>query len=171
MVHQRHLQSSHRLPWTPIYNAPGSIYYASSGYNQLRPAGLPRGAGNDSSNDAYKSGPGIGSGQNRNFPLAAAASGTAYFTVRRSPSPPAHLRPRRPASTPGVISKLPDRTGYKRCRCHRHEAFAFPECDPREDAKFEIRADAFNLFNNLNFDPTRISNVITSTNFGQAQAA
>jgi hypothetical protein len=40
-----------------------------------------------------------------------------------------------------------------------------------EDAKFEIRADAFNLFNNLNFDVTKISNNITAQNFGQATGA
>ena len=40
-----------------------------------------------------------------------------------------------------------------------------------EDAKIEIRADAFNLFNNLNFNPTSIANNIQSNNFGQATVA
>ena len=40
-----------------------------------------------------------------------------------------------------------------------------------ENAKLEFRLDAYNVFNNLNFDPTRISNNIGSTNFGQDQAA
>ena len=40
-----------------------------------------------------------------------------------------------------------------------------------EGAAFQIRADAFNVFNNLNFNPTSISNDITTSNFGQAQSA
>ena len=39
-----------------------------------------------------------------------------------------------------------------------------------ENARFELRMDAFNVFNNLNFDPTSISNNISSPNFGVAQA-
>jgi len=52
------------------------------------------------------------------------------------------------------------------------KAFGLPKMPVLgEDAKFEIRADAFNLFNNLNFNPTSIANDISSTNFGQAQSA
>ena len=40
-----------------------------------------------------------------------------------------------------------------------------------EGAKFEFRMDAFNLFNNLNFNPTSISNNIANSNFGTAQSA
>jgi hypothetical protein len=40
-----------------------------------------------------------------------------------------------------------------------------------DSANLEIRADAFNLFNKLNLNPTSISTNITSTNFGQDTAA
>jgi hypothetical protein len=40
-----------------------------------------------------------------------------------------------------------------------------------ENAKFEIRADAFNLFNLLNFNPGSVSSNIASQNFGQAQSS
>jgi hypothetical protein len=40
-----------------------------------------------------------------------------------------------------------------------------------ENARIEIRADAFNFLNNLNFNPNSVSNNITATNFGQAQSA
>jgi hypothetical protein len=40
-----------------------------------------------------------------------------------------------------------------------------------ENAKFEFRMDFFNLFNNLNFNPTQISNNISSSNFGQDTSA
>ena len=40
-----------------------------------------------------------------------------------------------------------------------------------EDARIELRVDAYNLFNNLNLDPTRISNNIASSNFGTITGA
>jgi ethanolamine ammonia-lyase large subunit len=40
-----------------------------------------------------------------------------------------------------------------------------------EGARLEIRLDAYNLFNNLNFNPTQISNNIANANFGQDTSA
>jgi len=40
-----------------------------------------------------------------------------------------------------------------------------------EKARVEVRADAFNLFNQLNLDGTTIGKSITSQNFGQVQSA
>jgi hypothetical protein len=41
-----------------------------------------------------------------------------------------------------------------------------------ENARVEFRADVYNLFNNLNFDPTTIVNDINAASgFGRAQAA
>ena len=40
-----------------------------------------------------------------------------------------------------------------------------------ENARFEFRMDAYNVFNNLNFDPTTISQNIANANFGQAGSA
>jgi hypothetical protein len=40
-----------------------------------------------------------------------------------------------------------------------------------EKAKFEFRMDAYNFFNNLNFNPTSISNNIANSNFGVATSA
>ena len=161
------------FPWTPVFNTPGSIYYASSGYSQLRPAAYVGGAGSDTSNDAFKSGPGVGNGQNKNFPLAATSTGTAYFTVPQfsvasgSPVTTAPL-----PQLPGVARNSLNGPGYKDLDGSIAKAFGLPTMPVLgENASLEIRADAFNLFNNLNFDPTQISNVITSTNFGQAQKA
>jgi Carboxypeptidase regulatory-like domain len=161
------------FPWTPVYNTPGSIYYASSGYSQLRPAAYLGGAGNSTSNDAFKSGPGVGNGRNQNFPLAATATGTAYFAVPNftvatgSPLTTAPL-----PQFPGVARNSLTGPGYKDLDASLTKAFGLPKMPVLgESARIEIRADAFNLFNNLNFNPTQISNVITSTNFGQAQQA
>ena len=40
-----------------------------------------------------------------------------------------------------------------------------------ETARLEFRMDAYNLFNNLNFNPNAISNNIANANFGQATSA
>ena len=40
-----------------------------------------------------------------------------------------------------------------------------------EDARFEIRADIFNLFNLLNLNPTQVNNNVTQAGFGQDSSA
>jgi hypothetical protein len=40
-----------------------------------------------------------------------------------------------------------------------------------EQGRLELHMDVFNVLNNLNFNPTSISNVITASNFGVAQTA
>jgi len=54
------------FPWTPMYYTP-TLYYNGCCYGSLRPYYLG-GAGHSTSNSAFKSGPGVGSGQNVNFP-------------------------------------------------------------------------------------------------------
>ncbi|NYF51331.1 TonB-dependent receptor [Tunturiibacter gelidoferens] len=162
------------FPWTPVFNAPGSLYYASSGYSQLRPATYLGGAGHSTSNDAFKSGPGVGNGLNQNFPLAKTESGTAYYVPPTAPVPTGSgpLAMAALPQLPGVARNSLDGPGYKDVDGTITKAFGLPKMPILgENAQFEIRADAFNLFNNLNFQTSSISNVITSKNFGQAQAA
>jgi hypothetical protein len=40
-----------------------------------------------------------------------------------------------------------------------------------ENAKVEVRMDAYNVFNNLNFNPNQISNNIGAGNFGTLTGA
>jgi hypothetical protein len=40
-----------------------------------------------------------------------------------------------------------------------------------ESARFELRLDAYNVFNNLNFNPNEISNNISNSNFGTITGA
>jgi hypothetical protein len=40
-----------------------------------------------------------------------------------------------------------------------------------ENARFELRMDAFNVFNNLNLNPGTISNNIANSNFGTLSGA
>jgi hypothetical protein len=154
------------FPWTPQISTGSNLYYANSGYTTLRPAAYLGGAGHDASNNAFKSGPGVGNGQNQNFPLAATRSGTAYFTV------PAFTLGSGVPQLPGIARNALDGPGYKSLDGTLTKAFGLPKLPVLgEDAKIEIRADAFNFFNNLNFNPSSIANNIQSNNFGQAQSA
>lgn len=161
------------FPWTPVYiSSVGSLYCATCGYYQVMPAAYLGGAGHDTSNDAFKSGPGVGSGANKNFPLAAAAGNAyAYF------APPALTAGPAFPATGGAESPMPgirrnSWTGpsYRDVDATISKMFGVPYWK-REGAGIEIRADAFNLFNNLNFNPGSISNNIASGNFGQAESA
>ena len=161
------------FPWTPVYYSPvGSLYCSTCGYTQVLPAAYLGGGGQDHSNDAFKSGPGVGSGVNKNFPLAATSANQAeaYFTPPALTAGPAF------PATGGVVPQAPGirrnswtGPGYRDVDATVTKTFGIPKL--HEGSGIEIRADAFNLFNNLNFDPTQISNNIQSPNFGQDQKA
>jgi hypothetical protein len=153
------------FPWTPEVNVQGgNLYYPNSGYTQLRPASYNGGAGHNTSNDAFKSGPGVGSGQNVNFPLA--GPNQPYFTT------PQYTIGSGVPQAPGVSRNSLTGPGYRDLDATLTKAFGLPKMPVLgENAKFEIRADAFNLFNLLNFNPSSVANDISATNFGQAQTA
>ncbi|HUY94280.1 MAG TPA: hypothetical protein VMU71_03235 [Terracidiphilus sp.] len=161
------------FPWTPVYYSNvGNLYCSTCGYGQVLPAAYLGGAGHDTSNDAFKSGPGVGNGVNKNFPQAAAnGNAYAYFT------PPALTPgPAFPATggvtppPPGIRRNSWTGPGYRDVDATVSKVFGVPYWK-REGAGIEVRADAFNLFNNLNFNPGSIANSISSNNFGQAQSA
>jgi len=159
------------FPWTPVFNVPGGqLYFQGGGYSQLRPAAYLGGAGHDTSNGAFKSGRGVGNGLNTNFPQA--GPNQPYFL-----KPTFTLAGSFPTTSPvpqapGVARNSLTGPGYRDLDGTLSKAFGLPKMPVLgENAKFEIRADAFNLFNNLNFDPTSITNDITLVNFGQAQRA
>ena len=167
--------------WTPVYST-NTLYYNGSGYGSLRPHYLG-GAGHSTSNGAFKSGPNVGDGQNENFPnilTGAVQTPTSYsnkyFMV------PDYSAALAGNSFPGIAAGLPpapgiarnsfDGPGYRDVDLTATKAFGLPKVPVLgENAKFEIRADAFNLFNVLNFNPGSISSNITSQNFGQAGSA
>ena len=164
------------FPWTPVYtNITAPLYCSTcSGYQSLRPAAYLGGAGHDTSNDAFKSGPRTPSGVNKNFPDAATAGNAfAYFT------PPAYT----PAATfpaqgpapqaPGVARNSFDGPGYQDLDASLSKAFGLPHIpmSGKEGTKLEIRIDTFNLLNNLNFTTGSVSNNISAANFGQATSA
>jgi len=167
------------FPWTPYYYVPGSLYCSNCGtsYSQVLPGAYLGGAGRDTSNAAFKSGPSVGNGLNKNYPLAntpgpggAALTATAYF------APPTYtLGPAFPATgaampqNPGVERNSLPGPHYKDVDATITKTFGMPRL--HEGAGLQLRADAFNVFNDLNFNPASITNNITSPNFGQAQSA
>jgi hypothetical protein len=174
--------------WTPNYNNGQELYCNCSGptYFNQRPY-YKGGGGSDHSNTAFKSGPGVpGFTANKNFPNQASVvgpaggatswNGSAYFF---EPNYAAGLAGN---SFPGTAPGLPPPPGvgrnsftgpgYRDVDASLTKAFGLPKMPVLgEDAKFEIRVDAFNLFNLLNLNPTAVSNNVTQPGFGQDTSA
>jgi hypothetical protein len=164
------------FPWSPIFVSPvGSVYCATCGYSNLLPAAYAGGAGHDTSNDAFKSGPGVGDGVNKNFPNG----GLAYFVppaVTAGPNFPATGGV--PPQAPGVRRNFLTGPGYRDVDATLSKSFGLGRIKGMgEGSAIEFRADAFNLFNNLNFKPGGaingggIADNITAPNFGQDATA
>jgi hypothetical protein len=62
--------------------------------------------------------------------------------------------------------------GYRDLDLTLSKGFGLPKMPVLgERARFELRMDVFNVFNNMNLDPNRISNNIGNSNFGTIAAA
>jgi Carboxypeptidase regulatory-like domain/TonB dependent receptor len=148
------------FPWTPVVNVNGgSLYCGQCGYTQLLPAAYLGGAGTSTSNDQFKTG--------SNYPKG----GAAYFST---PTYTAFGGSSSGTALPqtGIRRNSLNGPGYKDVDLTLAKAFGLPKMPVLgESAKIEFRLDAYNLFNNLNFDPTRISNNIANANFGQDTSA
>ncbi len=74
--------------------------------------------------------------------------------------------------SPGVGRNSLNMPGYKSVDMTLAKSFGFPNMPVLgENAKLEFRLDAFNLFNNMNFNENNISNNIGNSNFGTISAA
>jgi len=149
------------FPWSPVVNfgGSGSLYCGTCGYTQLLPAAYLGGAGTSTSNDQFKTG--------SNYPKG----GAAYFsTPTFTPYGGANFGSALPQT--GIRRNSLNGPGYKDVDLTLAKAFGLPNIPVLgENAKFEFRMDAYNLFNNLNFDPTKIVNDINATGFGRATSA
>jgi hypothetical protein len=149
------------FPWNPVVNVNGgSLYCGTCGYSQLLPAAYLGGAGTDRSNNQFKTGSNYSRGGAAYFstPAYTAFSGTDY-----GPALP---------QAPGVRRNSLTGPGYKDVDMTLTKAFGLPTMPVLgENARLEFRADAYNLFNNLNLNPTSISNNIANANFGAATSA
>lgn len=148
------------FPWTPEVSVQGgSLYCGQCGYTQLFPAAYLGGAGASTSNDQFKTG--------SNYPKG----GAAYFSL---PTYTAFSGTASGTALPqtGVRRNSFTGPGYKGVDMTLAKAFGLPRMPVLgENAKLEFRMDVYNLFNNLNFNPTSISNNIANANFGQATSA
>jgi len=149
------------FPWTPVVNIPNgaSLYCGNCGYSQLLPAAYLGGAGTSTSNDQFKTG--------SNYPKG----GAAYFST---PTFTAYTGSNFGSALPqtGIRRNSLNGPGYKDVDMTLAKAFGLPKMPVLgESAKVEFRVDAYNLFNNLNFDPTKIVNDINAPGFGRDTAA
>jgi hypothetical protein len=161
------------FPWTPLVNvSSGSLYCGTCGYSTLLPAAYLGGAGTSTSNDQFKTGANYPNGAETYFalPTYTQYSGSAFGNAL--------------PQSPGVQRNALNGPGYRDVDLTLSKGFGFPNNRVLgEAARLELRLDAYNVFNNLNFNPTSISTNIGSANpdgspaspsnpaFGRAQAA
>jgi hypothetical protein len=149
------------FPWTPVVSVNGgSLYCGTCGYSQLLPAAYLGGAGISTSNDQFKTGSNYSNGGAAYFstPTYTAYGGTSFGNAL--------------PQSPGVHRNSLNGPGYRDVDVTLAKAFGLPNMPVLgENAKFEFRVDAYNLFNNLNFKPDSIVNNIDATGFGRAQTA
>ncbi len=151
------------FPWSPVVSVNGgSLYCGTCGYQQLFPATYLGGAGSSTSNDAFKT------VSNSNYPNG----GTAYFATPTYTAYSGTSYGNALPQTPGVRRNSLNMPGYKAVDLTLAKAFGLPNMPVLgENAKFEFRMDAYNVFNNLNFNPNQISNNIGNGNFGTITGA
>jgi hypothetical protein len=152
------------FPWTPVLDLPASLYCSTCGYTSIFPLYLG-GAGTSVSNDQFKTGSNYPKGSLAYF---AAPAYTAYPTGYGNSVPQT-----------GMHRNSLVGPGYRDLDITLVKGFGLPNNKVLgENARLEFRMDAYNLFNNLNFNPASISNSIgdpttgtNNTNFGQDTAA
>jgi hypothetical protein len=144
------------FPWTPTYNAntPGGLYYNGSQYNQLRPLSVTAGVGRSTSTNAFQQ------ATNPNF----IGNGTQFFTA-----PTFVVGPAFPATAPappiGIERNSLNSPGYNDLDGSLSKAFGLPSMRLLgENAKFEVRVDAYNFFNKTNINTGSIDNSLGSVN-------
>ncbi len=154
------------FPYTPTYSVSGgNLFYAASNDNSLRPTYLGSG-GHNTGNDAFEVGR-----PNVNFPGNATVTTTSpYFVNPIAPVVNATgFAPGLP-SLPGSARNSFDGPRYQDVDATVTKSFGLPKARViGEDARIEVRADAFNLFNETNLQNSSIVTNILQPNFGQAQ--
>lgn len=134
------------FPWNPFYNITSNVYYQGSQYGQLRPAGLIDTFGTSTSNSNFML------PVNPNY----GGNGTTYFPapvyVQGLPFPATS-----PAPAPGIQRNSLNSPGYNDVDLTVAKAFGLPRIKGiGEGARFELRADIYNLFNKTNINSQTI---------------
>jgi hypothetical protein len=124
------------------YNITGNVYYTGSGYGQLRPAAILPGAGTSTSNKTFE----------RTINPNYGGNGTAFLTPPTYASGAA-FPATTPAPLPGIQRNSLNGPGYDDLDASLSKGFGLPRIRGRgENARFEIRADVYNLFNKTNLN-------------------
>jgi hypothetical protein len=155
------------FPWSPMVSVQGgNLYCGNCGYSSLFPAAYLGGAGQGTSNKAFEQ---TAAGPSQNFPNG----GAAYFsTPSYTPFNCNTCSGTALPQPPGVYRNSLTLPGYKDVDLTISKGFGLPKMRVLgENARFELRMDAFNVFNNLNLNPGSISNNIASGNFGTLSSA
>ena len=169
------------FPYSPTYGISQSLYCQGCGYQNLRPFYTTKG-GNNLTNSAFINGTnfaGITSVQNKssktiNNSNTVYAYSNKYFTV---PDFTNAITWSSATGFPAANVALPAAPGlgrnafvgphYRDVDASISKGFGIPNTRVLgENAKLEIRADFFNIFNILNLNPSNVTSDITSTNFG-----
>ncbi len=157
------------FPWSPEVNVVGgNLYCGECGYSTLFPAAALGGAGTSTSNNAFK-GP-----NSSNFPLTASqGNASAYFsTPTYTPYDCNTCYGTALPQPPGVHRNSLNLPGYRDVDLTVAKSFGLPNSRALgENARLELRIDAYNVFNNLNLNPNSISNNISNSNFGTITGA
>jgi len=158
-------------PWSPYFPSTCNLIYASGactngGNTQLGPVAYLGGAGSSYGNDTFTKAGG-------NFPKG----GSSYFTAPTFTNctlPFPQVCPGAPQA-PGIERNSQRGPRYKNVDATLSKAFGLPRMPILgENAQFEFRANFYNLFNNLNLDPSigsSIHNNVTDSLFGEATNA
>jgi hypothetical protein len=134
------------FPFDPFYNASTNLYYQGSGYSQLRPAAVLEGAGTNTSNSVFQQ------SINPNY----GGDGTQFF-VAPTFLPGANFPGTSAGPTPGISRNSLRGPGYNDVDLSLAKAFGMPKFRLiGENAKFEVRADIYNIFNKTNINPASI---------------
>jgi hypothetical protein len=174
-------------PYSPNYGIGSSLYCSQCGYYNLRPQYLG-GGGSDHSNKAFINASNYFAGSTVtavaptatvNGSSQTVAYSNKYFAVPNFtpaiqwtnstgfPAPNVALPGR-----PGLDRNAFVGPGYRDVDMTLSKGFGLPNNRiTGENARLEIRADAFNLFNLQNLGPTNVTNDITSSFFGRDQVA
>ena len=139
------------FPFNPVYNTTGP-YYQGSGYGALRPSKYLGGAESKTSNSVFKG------SVNPNY----GGDATKYFAPPvyvQGPTFPATA----PAPTPGIHRNSLTGPGYHDLDASLTKAFGLPKMPVLGSAaRFEFRADVYNLFNQTNVNTAGIDDTIGS---------
>lgn len=164
------------FPYSPTYGTGTSMYCSTCGYSNIRPSYLGGGGSNHSNSAFYNAtnfagntstGGKVGNSYSSKFFMVPNYTPQITYTgsgvVQPTQALPYH---------PGLDRNAFTGPSYHDVDLTLSKGFGLPSNRVTgEDARFEIRADAFNIFSLLNLNPTGVNNDVTSQFFGRDTGA